>query len=53
MPRLTDLRVAVLATDGFEEVELTQPVTALDERGRRGGGDRPGRSADPGRRTHG
>ncbi len=32
MPRLTDLRVAVLATDGFEEVELTQPVTALSRK---------------------
>jgi protease I len=29
MPNLSDLRLAVLATDGFEESELTQPVAAL------------------------
>ena len=31
--RLTGLRVAVLATDGFEQVELTQPVAALKKAG--------------------
>ena len=35
MPDLTDLRVAVVATDGFEETELTQPVAALREAGAR------------------
>ncbi len=29
MSELTDLRVAVLATDGFEEPELTEPLKAL------------------------
>jgi protease I len=29
MSNLTDFRVAVLATDGFEETELTEPVNAL------------------------
>jgi protease I len=33
MPRFTDLHVAVLATDGFEEVELTQPLLALRDEG--------------------
>lgn len=33
MSRLTDLRVAVLATDGVEEVELTQPVKSLKDSG--------------------
>jgi len=33
MSALTGLRVAVLATDGFEEVELTEPVKALKEAG--------------------
>jgi protease I len=33
MSKLTDLRVAVLATDGFEESELTEPVKALKEAG--------------------
>jgi protease I len=33
MAQLTDLRVAVLATDGFEEPELTEPVKALKEAG--------------------
>src|SRR5207245_3701901 len=33
MAMLTDLRVAVLATDGFEESELTEPVKALREAG--------------------
>jgi protease I len=33
MAELTDLRVAVLATDGFEEPELTEPVKALKEAG--------------------
>src|SRR5260370_34318216 len=33
MPELTDFRVAVLATDGFEEVELTEPVKALKDAG--------------------
>src|SRR5437879_9202610 len=35
MSKLTDLRVAVLATDGFEETELTEPVKALQETGAR------------------
>jgi len=29
MFELSDFRVAVLATDGFEESELTEPVQAL------------------------
>jgi protease I len=29
VPRLTGFRVAVIATDGFEETELTEPVKAL------------------------
>lgn len=33
MSKLTDFRVAVLATDGFEEPELTEPVKALREAG--------------------
>ena len=33
MSKLTDLRVAVLAADGFEEPELTEPVKALREAG--------------------
>lgn len=33
MQTLTDLRVAVIATDGFEESELTQPVRALQGAG--------------------
>jgi protease I len=33
MSKLTDFRVAVLATDGFEESELTQPVKALKDAG--------------------
>jgi protease I len=33
MSELTGLRVAVLATDGFEESELTEPVKALKEAG--------------------
>lgn len=33
MIRLPNLRVAVLATDGFEEVELTEPIRALMEAG--------------------
>jgi protease I len=35
MARLEDLRVAVLATDGFEETELTEPVAALKANGAR------------------
>ena len=35
MPILTDFHVAVLATDGFEESELTEPVKALREAGAR------------------
>jgi len=31
MSTLTDFRVAVLATDGFEETELTEPVKALKD----------------------
>src|SRR5438067_522010 len=33
MSKLTDFRVAVLATDGFEESELTEPVRALRDAG--------------------
>jgi protease I len=33
MSKLTDFRVAVLATDGFEESELTAPVKALKDAG--------------------
>jgi protease I len=33
MSKLTDFRVAVLATDGFEETELTAPVKALKDAG--------------------
>jgi protease I len=33
MSKLTGLRVAVLATDGFEESELTEPVKALKDAG--------------------
>lgn len=33
--RLNGCRVAILVTDGFEEVELTQPRQALDEAGAR------------------
>src|SRR5437867_9897660 len=35
MSKLTDFRVAVLATDGFEETELTEPVKALKDAGAR------------------
>ena len=35
MSKLTDFHVAVLATDGFEESELTGPVTALQAAGAR------------------
>jgi protease I len=33
MPPLSNMQVAVLATDGFEEQELTEPVKALKEAG--------------------
>lgn len=33
MAELENMRVAVLATDGFEEVELTEPAKALGEEG--------------------
>src|SRR5208337_2561273 len=33
MSKLTDFRVAVIATDGFEESELTEPVKALRDAG--------------------
>ena len=33
MSKLTDFRVAVLATDGFEESELTEPAKALRDAG--------------------
>src|SRR5438067_10524095 len=33
MSKLTDFHVAVLATDGFEESELTEPVKALKDAG--------------------
>lgn len=35
MANLSNLRVAVLATDGFEEAELTEPVKALQDAGAR------------------
>ena len=35
MSKFTDFRVAVLATDGFEEPELTEPVKALKAAGAR------------------
>jgi protease I len=35
VPKLTDFRVAVVATDGFEESELTEPVAALRNAGAR------------------
>jgi protease I len=35
MSELADYRVAVLATDGFEETELTEPVKALQNAGAR------------------
>ncbi len=35
MSELTGLRVAVLATDGFEETELTEPLKALEDAGAR------------------
>src|SRR5207237_2383442 len=35
MSKLTEFRVAVLATDGFEESELTEPVKALKDAGAR------------------
>ena len=31
MCRLTGRKIAVLATDGFEQVELTEPVKALKD----------------------
>ncbi len=33
MDKLAGLRVAILATDGFEQSELTEPRKALDEAG--------------------
>ncbi len=33
MPELSGLRVAIMATDGFEESELTEPLRALREAG--------------------
>jgi protease I len=33
MSQLSDTRVAVIATDGFEEAELTEPIKALKEAG--------------------
>lgn len=33
MPSLSNTRIAVIATDGFEESELTEPVKALQEAG--------------------
>jgi putative intracellular protease/amidase len=35
MSKLRGVRVAVLATDGFEESDLTEPVKALREAGAR------------------
>lgn len=33
MPTLSDLRIAILATDGFEQVELAEPKQALEDAG--------------------
>ncbi|MGH9716851.1 MAG: type 1 glutamine amidotransferase domain-containing protein [Candidatus Acidiferrales bacterium] len=33
MPAVNPLRIAILATDGFEQVELTEPRKALDDAG--------------------
>src|SRR5579872_2429879 len=33
MAQLSNIRVAAIATDGFEEAELTEPVKALKEAG--------------------
>ncbi len=35
MEKFADFRVAVLATDGFQESELKEPVEALKKAGRR------------------
>ncbi|HLH26651.1 MAG TPA: type 1 glutamine amidotransferase domain-containing protein [Chloroflexota bacterium] len=35
MPELENVRVAIIATDGFEESELTEPLRALREAGAR------------------
>jgi protease I len=35
MPKLDNYRVAILATDGFEEAELTEPKKALEDAGAR------------------
>ena len=35
-PKLDGLRIAILATDGFEQSELMEPRRALDQRGSRG-----------------
>ena len=49
MSELSGFRVAVLATDGFEETELTEPVKALREAGARVTILSPKPGADPGR----
>ncbi|MBO0661631.1 type 1 glutamine amidotransferase [Jiella sp. MQZ9-1] len=33
MPKITDAKIAILATDGFEQVELTEPLEKLREAG--------------------
>jgi protease I len=33
MPSVNGLKIAILATDGFEQVELTEPRKALDQAG--------------------
>ena len=43
--KLEGRRVAVLAADGFEKIELTVPVAALAQRARRSRSCRCGRAA--------
>ncbi|MEE2951675.1 MAG: type 1 glutamine amidotransferase domain-containing protein [Pseudomonadota bacterium] len=33
MPKITEAKIAILATDGFEQVELTEPLAKLKESG--------------------
>ena len=51
--KLDGKRVAIVATDGFEEVELTQPKQALEEAGARVDVISPKGGRDPGRAAHG
>ncbi len=48
MPEIPNLKVAILATDGFEQVELTEPMKALKAGLGSGVGDRAGARTDPG-----